>query len=190
MTGAPLEASDPQRAAIVKRKVLERLADVARHYRALDVAMASFGEGFARDRFTGAAASEDPTELNRVKAVERGLDQLFNYLAELGALGLELAELRAPDDEPGARGDLRKLREIGVIDEQLRDQLTRVAGIRNRMVHDYVGVAALDVHQAVRLLHAALPRFVTAYQQRFTSRVPSDEVERDACHAGRRGDAA
>jgi uncharacterized protein YutE (UPF0331/DUF86 family) len=164
VTAAPLEASDPERAAALKRKVLERLTDVTRHYRALEAAMAAFGEGFERDRFRHAAASEDPTELNQVKAVERGLDQLFNYIAELTALGLELAELRAPDDEPSARGDLRKLREIEVIDERLHNRLTRVAGLRNRMVHDYVGVAALDVHEAVRVLHAALPRFVGAYQ--------------------------
>ena len=165
MTGAPLERSDPQRAAVVKRKVLERLIDVPRHYRALEVAMAAFGEGFARDRFANAAASEDPTDLNSVKAIERGLDQLFNYLAELGALGLELAELRAPEDAPNARRDLRKLSEIGVIDERLSDDLTSIARVRNRMVHDYVGLAALDVHEAARLIDAALPRFVAAYQQ-------------------------
>jgi uncharacterized protein YutE (UPF0331/DUF86 family) len=165
VTDAPLDASDPQRAAVVKRKVLERLTDVARHYRALEAAMAAFGESFVRDPFARAAASDDPTELNRVKAIERGLDQLFNYLAELAALGLELAERRAPDDERNARRDLSGLREIGVIDEQIRDQLTRVARVRNRVVHDYVGVAALDVHEATRLIHAALPRFVTAYQQ-------------------------
>ena len=82
MTDAPLDASDPQRAVVVKRKVLERLTDVARHYRALEAAMAAFGEGFVRDQFARAAASDDPTELNRVKAIEGGLDQLFNYLAD------------------------------------------------------------------------------------------------------------
>lgn len=127
--------------------------------------MAAFGEGFVRDQFARAAASDDPTELNRVKAIERGLDQLFNYVAELAALGLELAALRSPDDERNARHDLIRLREIGVIDEQVRDQLTRVASVRNRMVHDYVGVAALDVHEATRLIHAALPRFVGGYQR-------------------------
>jgi uncharacterized protein YutE (UPF0331/DUF86 family) len=165
VTNAPLETSDPQRAAVLQRKVLERLTDVPRHYRALGTAMATLGEGFGRDRFARAAASEDPSELNRVKAIERGVDQLFNYSAELAALGLELAELRAPDDEQSARGDLRRLREIGVIDAELRDQLTRVARVRNRMVHDYVGVAAFDVHEAARLIHAALPRFVAACQQ-------------------------
>ncbi|MGH2746156.1 MAG: hypothetical protein ACRDN8_27425, partial [Thermoleophilaceae bacterium] len=97
-------------------------------------------------------------------ATERGLDQLFNYLAELGALGLELAGLRAPDAEPNAREDLRRLREIGVIETALCEQLVRVAGIRNRMVHDHVGLAGTEVHEAVRLLHGALPRYIAAYQ--------------------------
>lgn len=81
----------------------------------------------------------------------------------------------------------------GVIDEQLRDQLTRVTGIRNRMVHDYVGVAALDVHQAARLLHAALPRFVTAYQQWLRAGFPatgSGPAPSAKGVPGRRGDRA
>jgi hypothetical protein len=80
MIDPPLEAIDPQRAAVVKRKVLARLTDMARHFRALEAAMAPFGEG---EQFALAAGSDDPTELNRVKAVERGVDQLFNYVAEL-----------------------------------------------------------------------------------------------------------
>jgi hypothetical protein len=36
VTNAPLEASDPERAAVVRRKVLKRLTDVLRHYRALE----------------------------------------------------------------------------------------------------------------------------------------------------------
>ena len=40
----------------------------------------------------------------------------------------------------------------------------RVAAVRNRLVHDYVGVAAEDVHEAARLLLAALPGFVSGYQ--------------------------
>lgn len=51
--------------------------------------------------FQHAYDSDDPIELNRVKAVERGVDQLYNYIAELTAFGLELAEVR------GRRGDQR-----------------------------------------------------------------------------------
>lgn len=53
---------------------------------------------------------------------------------------------------------------MDVLGGQPYDQLVRVAGIRNRMIHDYVGVAPADVHEAVRLLRIALPGFVSAYQ--------------------------
>lgn len=162
---APLEASDPERARALKRKVLQRLKDVTRHYRALEAAMEEFGEQFDRKEFVRAADSDDPAALNRVKAIERGLDQLFNYVAELSAIGLELAGVRQPQDEPNARGDLRRMRELEVLAHQLCDQLVRVAGIRNRMVHDYVGLAGADVHEAVRLLHRGLPGFVSGYQE-------------------------
>lgn len=165
MSGHEPETEDPARATALKRKILDRLTDISRHYRALEAAMAEFGTAFARDDFAAAATSDEPAALNRVKAVERGLDQLLNYVAELSALGLELAGLRSPDEEPHARRDLTRLRDIDVIDEQLRDALARVAAIRNRMVHDYVGVSALDVHEAAGVLHRALPRFVAGYQE-------------------------
>jgi uncharacterized protein YutE (UPF0331/DUF86 family) len=43
-------------------------------------------------------------------------------------------------------------------------QLVRVAGIRNRLVHDYVALSGVEVHEAVRLLHGALPRYIAACQ--------------------------
>lgn len=78
---APLEASDPPRARALKAKIRDRVSDVRRHLRALRAAMAEFGDDFELDAFRAAHASEDPVELNRVKAVERGVDQLYNYVA-------------------------------------------------------------------------------------------------------------
>ena len=112
---APLEANDPQRAKALKAKIRDRVSDVRRHLLALRAAMAEFGEDFEMDAFRTAYASEDPAELNRVKAVERGVDQLYNYIAELAAFGLELAELRGRRDETNARRDLDALRGAHVI---------------------------------------------------------------------------
>jgi hypothetical protein len=44
--------------------------------------MADFGEDFDLDAFAEAYATDDPVRLNQVKAVERGVDQLFNYVGE------------------------------------------------------------------------------------------------------------
>jgi hypothetical protein len=49
------------------------------------------GEDFDLGQFSSAYASEGPRKLNHVMAVERGVDQLYNYIAELSAFGLELA---------------------------------------------------------------------------------------------------
>lgn len=46
--------------------------------------MAWFGDDFDAEEFQAAFNAEDPDELNRVKSVERGVDQLYNYAAELG----------------------------------------------------------------------------------------------------------
>lgn len=91
---SPLEEHDPERARALKAKVRDRVSDVRRHLVALRTAMAEFGEDFDLDAFRVAHASDDPVPLNQVKAVERGVDQLSNYIAELAALGLELAEVR------------------------------------------------------------------------------------------------
>ena len=86
---SPLEEHDPERARALKAKVRDRLGDVRRHLVALRTAMAEFGEDFDLDAFRVAYASDDPVPLNQVKAVERGVDQLYSYIAELAALGLE-----------------------------------------------------------------------------------------------------
>jgi hypothetical protein len=56
--------------------------------------MPTFGEGFGRDEFARAAASEAPSELNSVKAIERGVDQLFNYVV-VSARGFGAAQNEA-----------------------------------------------------------------------------------------------
>ena len=77
--------------------------------------MAEFGDDFDLDAFQCAYDSDDPIELNQVKAVERGVDQLYNYIAELAAFGLELAEVRARRQDTNARAEIDALRQIGVI---------------------------------------------------------------------------
>lgn len=162
---APLEAIDPTRARIVRRKVLDRLKDIRRHYRALTDVMAEFGADFDLDDFAAASRSEDPGELNAVKAAERGLDTLYNYIAELTALGLELARRRDRGEEPNAARDLRRLRDCDVISGQRCDRLQRVREIRRLMVHEYTDASAEQVHEAVVALVAELPGFIDSYRR-------------------------
>ena len=160
---APLETADPQRAQTLKRKVLDRITDVRRHLNALQAAMAAFGEDFDLDVFQAEFDSEVPEELNRVKAVERGVDQLYNYMVELAAFGLELAGERRRFDDTNARRDLDALARIGVISRERAARLQRLREYRRLLVHEYASATARQVHEAARILADELPPFYRAY---------------------------
>jgi uncharacterized protein YutE (UPF0331/DUF86 family) len=161
---APLEADDPERARVLKIKIRDRMSDVRRHLIALRAAMAEFGDDFDLDLFAQAYASEDPAALNRVKAVERGVDQLCNYIADLTGSGLELAGMRARDDERNARRDIQALAHIGVLGPQRARRLERLRELRRLLVHEYATATAEQVHEAANLVSADFPAFYQAYR--------------------------
>jgi uncharacterized protein YutE (UPF0331/DUF86 family) len=161
---APLEEHDPERARALKAKIRDRVSDVRRHLIALRTAMADFGENFDLEAFQAAYDSEDPVALNRVKAVERGVDQLYNYIAELAAFGLELAEIRTRDDDLNARRDLQALERIGVLRPQRAQRLERLRELLRLLVHEYATAAAEQVHEAARLVAAEFIPFYDAYR--------------------------
>ncbi|MHB8242586.1 MAG: HepT-like ribonuclease domain-containing protein [Solirubrobacteraceae bacterium] len=161
---APLEARDPLRARALKAKVRDRVSDVRRHLLALRTAMAEFGEDFELDVFRAAFISDDPVVLNRVKSVERGVDQLYNYIAELAAFGLELAELRGRRDETNARRDLDALRDAGVISGELTRRLQRLRELRRMLVHEYATATSEQVHESALIVTDSFPAFYDAYR--------------------------
>ena len=162
---APLEAHDPDRARTLKLKVRDRIADVRRHFLALRTGMAEFGDDFEIDEFRAAYESDDPVRLNQVKAVERGVDQLYNYVAELSSLGLELAEVRARDDETNARRDLQDMARIGVLGRERARRLDRLRELRRIMVHEYATATAEQVHEAAHLVANEFAAFYDAYRE-------------------------
>jgi uncharacterized protein YutE (UPF0331/DUF86 family) len=162
---APLEERDAERARVLKRKVKDRVTDVRRHLRALDAATAEFGEDFDLAAFEAAFRSEDPDELNHVKAIERGVDQLYNYLADLAALGLELAGERRAGDDTNARRDLDALARLRVLSRERVDRLQRVRELRRLLVHEYATSTAAEVHEAAQILIRELPPFNRAYAE-------------------------
>lgn len=161
---AALDQRDPARARALKAKVRDRVADVRRHLVALRTAMAEFGEDFELDAFRDAYDSADPIPLNRVKAVERGVDQLYNYIAELAALGLELAAVRSRGDELNARRDLDALQRIGVIGAERTRRLQRLRELRRLLVHEYATATAEQVHEAARIVADEFVPFYDAYR--------------------------
>ena len=161
---APLEAHDPDRARALKAKIRDRVSDVRRHLVALRTAMAEFGEDFDLDSFQVAYGSDDPLLLNQVKAVERGVDQLYNYIAELTAFGLELAEIRARHQDTNARVDIESLTRIGVIGPERARRLQRLRELRRLLVHEYATATAAQVHEAARIISSEFIPFYDAYR--------------------------
>ncbi|HEY5195188.1 MAG TPA: HepT-like ribonuclease domain-containing protein [Solirubrobacteraceae bacterium] len=161
----PLESNDPERARALKAKIRDRMSDVRRHLLALRAAMAEFGDDFDLEAFGKAYVSEDPVELNRVKAVERGVDQLYNYIAELAAFGLELAALRGRREETNARRDLDALRKAGVLSGELTGRLQRLRELRRMLVHEYATATAEQVHESAQLVANNFTAFYNAYRE-------------------------
>lgn len=161
---APLEATDLERGRVLKAKIRDRVSDVRRHLVALRTAMAEFGEDFDIDVFKHAYDSANPVELNHVKAVERGVDQLYNYVAELSAFGLELAEIRSRRDETNARVDIESLARIGVIGPERARRLQRLRELRRQLVHEYATATAEQVHEAARIIAGEFVPFYDAYR--------------------------
>lgn len=161
---SPLEAQDPDRARTLKAKIRDRVGDVRRHLIALRVAMAEFGEDFDLDEFRAAHASADPARLNQVKAVERGVDQLYNYIAELSAFGLELAGVRSRHEELNARRDLAALRRLGVLRPERARRLDRLRELRRLLVHEYASASADQIHEAARIAADEFVSFYDAYR--------------------------
>ncbi len=161
----PLETNDPERARALKAKIRDRMSDVRRHLLALRAAMAEFGDDFDLEAFCKAYVSEDPVELNRLKAVERGVDQLYNYIAELAAFGLELAKLRGRRDDTNARRDLDALCKAGVLSGELTGRLQRLRELRRMLVHEYATATAEQVHESAKLVANNFTAFYNAYRE-------------------------
>lgn len=149
---------------MLKGRIRDRVSDVRRHLIALRTAMAEFGADFDLDAFQRAYDSDDPLELNRVKAVERGVDQLYNFIAELAAFGLELAEVRARRQETNARADIDALQRIGVIGRERARRLQRLRELRRLLVHEYATATAEQVHEAARIIANEFIPFYDAYR--------------------------
>lgn len=161
---APLEAQDPERARALKAKIRDRVTDVRRHLIALRGAMAEFGEDFDLDEFTQAHDGDDPVALNRVNAVERGVDKLYNTIAELTAFGLELATVRPRHADLNARRDLADLNRIGVIGPERARRLERLRELRRLLVHEYATATAEQIHEAALIVADEFVPFYDAYR--------------------------
>lgn len=82
----------------------------------------------------------------------------------MAAFGLELAEVRAREDELNARRDLQALARIGVLGPERARRLERLRELRRLLVHEYATATAEQVHEAARLVAADFGPFYEAYR--------------------------
>ena len=123
--------------------------------------MGDFGEDFDLDVFTAAYASEDPVELNRVKAVERGVEQLSEFIAGLTAFGLELAGLRGRREEIDTPAELNSLVSAGVLSARLARRLKRLYDLQRMLIDEHA--SAEHVHESAVIVAETLADFYDAY---------------------------
>jgi uncharacterized protein YutE (UPF0331/DUF86 family) len=165
MTAGELRKADRAR---LMRDVVAHLEDFPRQLGALETAMAVFGDDFDIKQFKAAFdTAEDLEAYNRAQAVERAVGRVQNYVADLAAAGVRLAEL--PREPLGDRGSAAQqafeaLRDAKVIDAELCRRLVRAQKARSLIEHTYVRTPAGDVHRATRLIHAAAGDFIGPYR--------------------------
>lgn len=148
--------------------IVEHLGDFPRQYRALETAMAPFGDDFDLPEFKSAFDTTDDFEAyNRAQALERAVTRVQNYVGELAENGAKLAGLPPPAGDAGGSAVERAfqaLRETGVIDGNLCRRLIRAQDARRSIEHSKVKVNAGDVHRATNLVYEAAADFIRKYR--------------------------
>ena len=164
MPDQPQRKADRKR---LERDILRHLEDFPRQYRALEAAMASFGEDFDLRAFKEAFNSQEDMEAyNRAQALERAVGRVQNYVAGLAVAGARVAQLPLPpmgDGGSPAQQAFEALRDRKVIDGELCRRLIRAQRARSVIEHSYVKTPAGDVHRAAELVHEAARDFVGVY---------------------------
>ncbi len=146
------------RAAAREASIKERLLDAQRHLQTLEFTAAAFGTDFELAPFEDAWRSNDPEQLSRAYAVQAGYENVINVCVTIAQELCRLEGWSTGGVEPSSIDALRLLHEHGVISAATRTALKNAQEGRSDVQHDYVNVAAREVHRAVRQLiqHAPL----------------------------------
>ena len=138
------------------RKIAVRLADLRRHYEALEHII----ERTTEDQFVEAMRAGEPEALGRdVYPLERAFEILGNYVAELNELGLQEAGFPS-GDRPA---NLRLLERERVIGRERARRWRAILQTRNELQHEYPDVRAARVYAAAADLARDLPSYLREY---------------------------
>lgn len=149
----------------LRSEIVERLEGLPDEILALESAMEEFGEDFELKEFKRAFERKDGLKAyNRVQAVERAFSRVQNYVVELAERGSRLAQLELPKThEANSARAFDALKEAGVINASLCRNLKRTQKARSDVEHEYPGLKAGRLHEAVLLGGPAARDFVRPY---------------------------
>ena len=146
------------RTARLEISLKERLADAQRHLKTLEHAAGEFGSDFDLVAFEEAWRSSDPEQLAQAYAIQAGYENVINACVRIAQELCQLEGWSSPGEEPSSIEALKLLQEHGLISAKTRDALKSAQERRSDVQHDYVNVAARDIHEAARhvIEHAPL----------------------------------
>lgn len=148
------------RRALLEASIKERLLDTQRHLRALEFAAASFGADFELALFEGSWRSSEPGELVRAYAVQAGYENVVNACVRVAQELCRLEGWSRAGLETSSVEALKLLHEHGVVSAATRGALKDAQERRSDVQHDYVNVAAREIHTAVRKVVEHAPLFL------------------------------
>jgi uncharacterized protein YutE (UPF0331/DUF86 family) len=127
-----------------------------RHYEALGHIL----ERTTPEQFVQASRLVDPEQLSsQVYPLERALEILCNYVAELNELGLEEAGL-TPGDRPT---NLRLLEREKVLGSDRTRRWCGILEARNELQHEYPDIRAAGIYQAAIEVAGDFPAYIGDY---------------------------
>lgn len=138
-------------------RLRDRLADLPRHRRALELAISSFGDDFDETAFTAAAKSQEAKELAKANAVQAAFENTHNHLIGIAESVVQL--LGGTGDED-ALTCLRKLKNEDLITERTRAALADAQRVRSRLQHAYDTAAASELHEAASLVRGHVQTYL------------------------------
>lgn len=139
-----------ERAALLETSIKKRLVDARRHLTALEHAAAEFGGDFDLGSFEAAWRSDDPETLTQAYAVQAGYENALNACIKIAQELSELEEWSSPGAAPSSIEALKLLQENGLITGKARGALKDAQERRSDVQHDYVNVAAGEIHAAAQ----------------------------------------
>lgn len=137
----------------------DRLGQLPLEVDDLELTVSDFG---SLAEFTRQCRSNERTERDRVRVLERSAETVQNYLAEL-ARGSLIATEELPNSAAlNAQRDYMQLAELSVIDQNLAETLCTLQRVRNQITHDYPGAVASEIYGAAEQILITTPRFLAA----------------------------